>query len=68
VRRQVGTAIAQPPSPTRQDQFRADAVGRSGEQPALVERVEPGEGAETERACGRDRRAKPLDDGFCRGQ
>src|SRR5207237_6245544 len=52
-----------PPTGASEDQLRADAVRGRREVAALVERVEPREGAEARRAGRLDGRAQPLDDG-----
>jgi hypothetical protein len=62
VRGEVGAARAQLPALAREDQLRADTVGRRGEQPLLVQRVEASERAEALRARRLDRRSQPLDD------
>ena len=63
VRGQIGAAVAQPPAGAREHELRADAVRRGGEQPLVVERMQPGERPEP----GRSRRlhgfAQPFDDG-----
>ena len=63
---EVGAAPAQPPGAPGEHELRADAVGRGGEQPSLVEREEAGEGTEGagDAWCRRfsDRRSEPLDD------
>ena len=66
VRGHVGAAGAQRPAPARDHRLRPDRVGRGGEQPALVERVQAGEGAEAARAGRLDGRAQPLDDSLRR--
>ena len=43
--------VEEPPGAAGEDQLRADAVRRRGQQPVIVEREEPGEG--TERALHR---------------
>jgi hypothetical protein len=62
VRSEVGPAVAQPPAGTREDQLRADAVGRGGEQPLVIERVQSRKRAEARRAGRLDGRAQPFDD------
>ena len=62
VRGEVGAAVAQAPAGAREDQLRADAVGRGCEQALVVERVQAGERAEARRAGRLDGRAQPLDD------
>ena len=62
VRGHVGAAGAQRAASPRDDRLRPDRVGRGGEQAVLVERVEPGEGAEPARAGRLDGGAQPLDD------
>ena len=62
VRGEVGAAVAERAAGAREDQLRADRVRRGGQQAGLVERVQPGEGAEAGRAGGLDSRAEPLDD------
>ena len=64
VRGEVGPARAQAAALAREDQLRADAVGRGGEQAPVVERVEAGEGAEARRPGRLDGRAQALDDGL----
>src|SRR5581483_10912393 len=63
VRGEVHPAGAEASGAPLQDQLRADAVGRGGEEAALVERVQAGEAAEAGRAGRLDRGAEPLDDG-----
>ena len=46
VRRHVGAAVAEQAAGAGDHRLRADGVGRGGEEPMLVERVEGGEGAE----------------------
>ena len=62
VRGQVGAAVAQPPARAGEDELRADAVGRGGEEAALVERVQAREGAEARGARRLDGSAEALDD------
>jgi hypothetical protein len=62
VRRQVGAAGAEPSPLTGEDQLRPDAVRRRGEQTAIVERIEAGEGAEALGPGGLDGRTKAIDD------
>ena len=50
VRGEVAARVAQPARAAREHELRADAVGGGREQAPLVERVEPGEGAERPRA------------------
>jgi len=63
VRGEVGAAVAKPAAGAREDQLRADAVGRRCEVALAVERVQRGEGAEAGRARRLDGGAQPLDDG-----
>jgi hypothetical protein len=63
MRREIGAAVAQPPSGAGEDELRSDTVRRGCEQPLVVERVQPGERAEPGRARGLDGLAQPLDDG-----
>jgi hypothetical protein len=62
---EIGAAVAEPAALPRQDQLRADAVGRRGEQAVVVEGVQAGEGAEALRARRLDGRAEALDDRSC---
>ena len=62
VRGEVGAAGAQRAALAREDQLRADAVGRGREQAPVVERVEARERAEARRARRLDGGAQPLDD------
>jgi hypothetical protein len=59
---EVGADLPQPSGLARQDELRARAVDRRGEQPLVVERVKPGERAEPLGAGRLDSRAQPVDD------
>jgi hypothetical protein len=62
VRRQVGAACTERAALAREDQLGPDAVRRGREQPAVVQRVEAGEGAEARGARGLDGGAQAPDD------
>src|SRR5581483_2434632 len=62
VRSEVAPTVAQPSALAREDQLRPDRVGRGGEEPAPVERIEPRERAEAARPGRLDRRPQALDD------
>ena len=61
---EVGADLAQPPGLASQHELRASAVDRRGEQPLVIEPVEPREGAEPLCAGRLDSGAKPVDDRF----
>src|SRR5207237_7198460 len=65
---QVHAAATKSPGAAVEQELRADAVGRRGEQPFLVEREEARERSEAGRAGGFDRGAKPLDDSVGGGE
>ena len=62
VRSQVGAAVAQAAALPREDQLRADAVGRGGEEAAVPKGVQAGKGTEALGAGRLDGRAEPVDD------
>ena len=62
VRGEIGAAVAQRAAFARDDQLRSDRVGGRGEQTLVVERVEPGERSEADRAGRLDGRAQALDE------
>ncbi len=60
VRGEVGAAPAEPPRASREDELRADAVGRGRKEPLPVELEEAGEAAEPAGGPGRGRRRDGL--------
>ncbi len=68
VRREVGTARAQRTPLSRQHELRPYRVRGRGEQPALVERVQPRERTKPCRAGRLDCGAEALDDRLARGE
>jgi hypothetical protein len=68
VRGEVGAAVAEAATGAREYELRADTVGRRGEEPLAVQRVEAGERAEPARTGRLDRGAQPLDNGAGGGQ
>jgi hypothetical protein len=65
---EVGATVAQAPAGPREDELRADTVGRRGEEPLAVQWVEAGERAEPACAGRLDRSTQPFDDGAGGGQ
>src|SRR5207302_11227298 len=57
----VGAAVAEPAPVAGHNRLRPDRVERGGEQPAVVKRIEAGEGAEALRTRRLDRGTKPVD-------
>src|SRR5262249_18463648 len=68
MRRQIGAAGAQGAALAREDQLRADAVGRGREEAAVTERMQRRKLPEAMGSGRLDRCAQPVDDGVGRGE